>query len=278
MATVTGFTSGRMKQIEDTTIVSGRVTATKELILTTRAGVEINAGDVEGPQGPIGDQGPIGPVGPAGLRGGTTAQRDSIFGVPATDAARVALANSTPTWYNTDRRWEESYFATTGLAGLTATGLLANFSSGWYPIDRGAIFIHAAFTGGFIPLSSSEQIIPFATTPRRKGGATIVNNNALKMPIGGMYEVSCRLYASGGASSLVTGNVKAAGTLVVDLSVVKPDTLDQRTFTSVTRDYQADQPFSLYAMVAGTATNLYASGINGSYMQVEYVGPPLANY
>ncbi|QDH93092.1 hypothetical protein QDA02_gp73 [Microbacterium phage Margaery] len=68
---------------------------------------------------------------------GTTAERNERFGVPATDAERAALANEKPTWWNTDFGWEESYYAPTGLAGLTARGLVAGTAADWYPTGEG---------------------------------------------------------------------------------------------------------------------------------------------
>jgi hypothetical protein len=58
MATVTGFTAERMLEIENTTVVDGTVTG-DNLILMTREGTPIDAGNVRGPQG---IQGPVGPV------------------------------------------------------------------------------------------------------------------------------------------------------------------------------------------------------------------------
>jgi len=58
MATITGFTSSRMLEIENSTIVAGSILG-DNLILITRDGTEINAGNVRGPQG---IQGPIGEV------------------------------------------------------------------------------------------------------------------------------------------------------------------------------------------------------------------------
>lgn len=58
MATVTGFTAERMKEIEDTTIVGGFVNEEYHLILQQRNGVEIDAGPVRGPVGPVGPTGP----------------------------------------------------------------------------------------------------------------------------------------------------------------------------------------------------------------------------
>lgn len=56
MGSVTGYTAGRMKEIEDTTVVSGAI-EDGHLILQTRAGDPIDAGDVTGPEGPAGPSG-----------------------------------------------------------------------------------------------------------------------------------------------------------------------------------------------------------------------------
>lgn len=75
---------------------------------------------------------------------GTTAERDTIFGVPSTDPQRVALANKKIIWFNTDTGWEEMYYATTGKTGLTALGLVTQASSGWYPIGSGPAMLWEA--------------------------------------------------------------------------------------------------------------------------------------
>lgn len=56
MATVTGLTAARMKEIEDASVVDGEVRS-GNLILTKHDGNEINAGSVIGPAGPQGPQG-----------------------------------------------------------------------------------------------------------------------------------------------------------------------------------------------------------------------------
>lgn len=102
-------------------------------------------------------------------REGTTAQRDTKYGVPATDAARVALANQKVRWFNNDLGWEESYYAVTGLTGLTAKGLLAGTASGWYPMGEGPEIVleptatFAAAAGG--------NIGGWNGSVRRNGGA-----------------------------------------------------------------------------------------------------------
>jgi len=57
MATVTGFTAERMKEIEDTTVVDGEVQG-DNLVLLTRDGTPIDAGSVRGPKGDTGSVGP----------------------------------------------------------------------------------------------------------------------------------------------------------------------------------------------------------------------------
>ncbi len=72
MATVTGYTAARMKQIEDSAIIDGDIVG-DNLILKRFDTVEINAGNIRGPQG---IQGPPGQT-PASF---TTAQRDALTG------------------------------------------------------------------------------------------------------------------------------------------------------------------------------------------------------
>jgi microcystin-dependent protein len=61
MATVTGFTSERMLEIENTTIVDGHIDG-DDLILVQRNLDEINAGNVRGPVGPQGPNADTGDV------------------------------------------------------------------------------------------------------------------------------------------------------------------------------------------------------------------------
>lgn len=95
MATVTGFTSQRMLEIENNTVVDGNIVG-DDLILTTFGGTDINAGNVRGPQG---IQGPIGEVSQASLdaqlaafQGGTGNLADGAVTTPklANDAVTQA--------------------------------------------------------------------------------------------------------------------------------------------------------------------------------------------
>jgi hypothetical protein len=73
MATVTGFTAEKMLEIENETVNDGEIVG-DNLILTTRDGTPIDAGNVRGPKGDKGDtgsQGAQGVTGPEGPRGQT---------------------------------------------------------------------------------------------------------------------------------------------------------------------------------------------------------------
>jgi microcystin-dependent protein len=58
MATITGLTAERMKEIEDATIIEANIVG-GNLILTKHDGTTFNAGPVIGPPGPVGPQGPV---------------------------------------------------------------------------------------------------------------------------------------------------------------------------------------------------------------------------
>lgn len=80
MATVTVFTAERMQAIEDGAIVDGDVIG-DDLILTTKDGTPINAGNVRGPQGTTGNTGAAG--------------QDNVFIVRASDpTANLVLSNT----------------------------------------------------------------------------------------------------------------------------------------------------------------------------------------
>lgn len=155
MATVTALTADRMIAIEASSVVSGSVSGTN-LHLTTHGGTVIDAGPVQGPANTLAigtvNTGAAGssasatvtgtapsqtlnltiPKGSDGVQGGTSTQRDTIFGVPATTTAKASLANKAVIWYNVTSGLFETYYATTGTTGLTVPGITG--ASGWYVV------------------------------------------------------------------------------------------------------------------------------------------------
>lgn len=71
---------------------------------------------------------------------GSSAARDGFYGTPASASARVALANSAPRWFNTDKGYQERYFAP--VSDNAAPGyntLYARGAGGWSPEGSGLV-------------------------------------------------------------------------------------------------------------------------------------------
>lgn len=122
---------------------------------------------------------------------GTTAERDAIYGVPATTAERVALANRGISWFNTDLGWEESYYAPTGSAGLTAPGLVAAAAAGWYPTGLGP-FQRLQPTAAF-GATAGNPVRSWMGTRYRKGGDSWFTytdaNGRVQIKVAGYYRL-----------------------------------------------------------------------------------------
>lgn len=108
MATVTAYTAQRMKQIEDASIVGGRVSS-DNLILTRFDGTEINAGNVRGPQGETGTTGGIADA-PSNntyyVRRNSTWVASQFANAPA-DGHKYAWRNNA--WVRVERAWKIEY-------------------------------------------------------------------------------------------------------------------------------------------------------------------------
>lgn len=121
MAIVTGYTAAKMNEFGNASVISGTVNSAGALILKTRGGSNIDAGNVKGAKGD---------VGPVGITGGPTAARNAAFPLPTSVAASVTLANKVVTWYNTTTGIIETYYAKSGSAGLLVPGVPGAY--GWY--------------------------------------------------------------------------------------------------------------------------------------------------
>lgn len=121
---------------------------------------------------------------------GTTAERDIAFPTPTTNAQRVALANQNIVWYNKTSGWWESYYATTGLSGLTARGLQSGISSGWYPVSEGP-YIRLQPTSSFSAVANNP--VRSWGTMTRSGGSSWFSyndtNGRISIPVAGRYQV-----------------------------------------------------------------------------------------
>jgi hypothetical protein len=205
---------------------------------------------------------------------GTTAQRDTAYGVPSTDAERVALANMRVTWFNTDRGWVESFYMTAD-SGLTATALLAGYPPGWYPMPGSAIFAHRGRSSGpqAIP-ANTYTLATLNTATILQGGAT-ASGQGIVAPIGGHYRLTGGVYHYSGAASMVQARIMINSTFLTH-------TEDYRTasavslFTGGVRSLSANDVLTVEAL-AVIAGNIGGSTGYGTYVEFEYMSPPLVS-
>lgn len=128
---------------------------------------------------------------------GSSVERDIKFGVPATLAERVALANQQVTWYNTTLGWYERYYEVSLTSGLNVIGLVVGATPGWYPISDGPL----------IELNALAQIDNFFDTfvtgwnmYNRKGGAswfTMNGTDRINVLKHGRYDLRAFTHQSG---------------------------------------------------------------------------------
>lgn len=126
MATVTGMTAAAMQAIADESIVDGEIVGS-DLILTTRGGTPINAGEVVGPTGAPGVDGDDGAPGATGPAGPT-----ALVGDP------TLIATSTP--------------------GLTTSGVIVGLSRSNVPVVINHTYsLHADFAVDFSSVNNAAE-------------------------------------------------------------------------------------------------------------------------
>lgn len=190
MAIITGYSAEKMDEFNNASVVGGSVNSAGSLILKTRGGTNLDAGDVKGPKGDLGN---TGAAGLNGIPGGTTATRNAKFPLPTTVAATAALANQVITWYNTTTGMFETYYATNNTAGLTVPGVTV--ASGWYENTY-----LSKFPKGVI----KENFISGSTGPLDLGGANwyIADKQAVSLVAGRRYRVYYKTTHSAAAGNM----------------------------------------------------------------------------
>ena len=220
---------------------------------------------------------------------GTSAQRDGFYGIPTTDAQRVALANSVPVWFNTEMGWEESYYAVSTLSGLTVRGLLSNVASGWYPINRGP----SAFllTTGSVAQSNWnyfdkwDYLLTDRHSRRSQDGLAGVkgaNNAQVSVKLAGIYEITMTMwYTNGsgvGVATISTVHVNSIGPQPVGQarSMQFPVALlsGYSQHLSQNLDTCLMNVDSYFAFRTDAAT--WTIGGSDTRIKIEYISPPLA--
>ncbi|QFG10657.1 minor tail protein [Microbacterium phage Naby] len=222
---------------------------------------------------------------------GTPADRDALFGMPATAAEVAALANAGVVWFNTVAGWLESYYAPDGTAGLTARGLVAGTAAGWYPVGEGpAIRLVAQAQQS---MSSGNVYVNWADLGTgaswRRGGAAwfahVKASGYIRCERAGRYEIRANVpvQAGSGVGALwLSKNAGTTGDGVIALQSVsllsgQPSNIwmDSTNHLAAAGDF-----FRVYAGSVGSA--IFCQGADGNNPRhgeysVRYLGPALVS-
>lgn len=218
---------------------------------------------------------------------GTAAQRDALYGVPATDADRVALANARIVWFNTEQGWEESYYATTGLPGLTARGLMAGAASGWYPTTVGPACILAPTAQVSTPAPGATSYVGgWAGSIYRRGGTSWFTNNsgAIFTQVAGYYDLRAWTIQAGG-TALMNYHLVILDSANAEVTRHDGGAFPQNSSLYTTVDmamfgkYMRPGDQFLLRVWGGGPINVHMGGATDTRGQliVRYAGPPLVS-
>lgn len=216
---------------------------------------------------------------------GPTSERDFLYGVPATTAQQAALANRKIVWFNTDKGWEETYYAPTGLAGLTARGLVVGTPAAWYPAAGTNLTATRIQSNGFQLISAGvvtgASLSPFMVNV---GGFLPASTNGIELPIPGIYTVSGGVYFSGGGAMAFVACIihetdGVGGWRELLTSRVAAGAADtQATVSSGGIRLAANAKITLSGQSAGNQ-NIYGDGINRrTFLSLSYEGPAVVNW
>lgn len=214
---------------------------------------------------------------------GTTAERDTIFGVPGTDPTRVALANRKVVWFNTDTGWEEMYYAATGKAGLTALGLVAQATSGWYPTGPGPAMLWEPSTLNVA--TANGTFLGGWGWVRKRGGAAwwdTPDGKIVKILRYGRYAI--RGWTVQGTGTLTSNwHLRVVGSdLTTIVKNVDGNAFPQSSglYTRAHMEYddvilEPNQHVGMYYAAANTVTVHVGGLVPQGQFSVRYLGPPL---
>lgn len=213
-----------------------------------------------------------------GSSSGSSSARDSVHGVPTSDAESVALANARPFWFNTDLGWEESYYATAGLSQLGTPGLAPGIPSGWYPTGVGPSA--AVYMVGSQAQVSSNVISrwSFAGNGYRRGGDSwfelFNNNTSLRAKRAGRYRLDMSMTFPDGSG---TGVCSWRGSAVEGGVLQYPVPL----LAGYGQVIQHQAPNRLIKVNEGIyhqtdAASWTIGNDSHAFMAMTYIGPPLA--
>jgi hypothetical protein len=215
---------------------------------------------------------------------GTTAERNALYGVPATNAQRVALHNQKVQWQNTETGWTEQYFAPSNLAGVNAPGLIvdavpAAYPAGWYPVAGSLILATFIKNNGFQSAPGGVKTAPTLSVVlnNTQSKFTATGASGIIPSIAGYYDMSYSVYFSGGgAMNYVIGLVEYTGGAEIISQRFQASATDMQVQGAAQGiRVPAGQGVQLMAMPSA-AHNIYGDGVNRrTFLTLSYAGPPL---
>lgn len=215
---------------------------------------------------------------------GSTALRDSTYGVPATAAEQAALANAKVLWWNADTQWEESYYAPQGTVGLTARALVAGTPAGWYPTGEGPV--SRLYAAAAQTMSAGTYVTSWALwgvgESTRRGGSDwftyAASTGTVTCVKAGNYEVSAMTTQQVGSGTTVTHILRSAQNIVAN-----PNNLNAAQVTTAAL-YQPEvstmggQSFSVFSSVGSYQLNITPGQTEArGFFHVRYKGPRLVS-
>jgi len=129
-------------------------------------------------------------------------------------------------------------------------------------------FGHAGKTNGFTVAATP---VPLAAQVLRGGMTFDAVNNALVIPIAGSYRITAKLYSSGGQTGLCSISARVnAGSTGAGAQWTKT-AVDEFQSGAIVRPFSAGDKID---MTVTSPADVYGSdGYNGTFLEVEYVGP-----
>jgi hypothetical protein len=192
------------------------------------------------------------------------------------------LANRKIVWFNTDTGWEEMYYAATGKAGLTALGLVAQATSGWYPTGPGPAMLWEANTQ---TTTANGTFVGGWGWVRKRGGVAwwdSPDGKVVKIKRYGRYDIRAWTVQSTGTLSLnwhlrVTGSDATTIVKNVDGNAF-PQISSLYTRAHMEYDDALLEPNQHVGMfyASGGAANVHVGALFPTgQLSVRYLGPPL---
>lgn len=144
----------------------------------------------------------------------------------------------------------------------------------WYAVAPQVPLGHMGRTAGFMALTTTPTVVGMSAGQILRGGVTYANN-ALTVPITGLYEIRIRAYASGSTAGQYVNAVYRNGTALsgAGIYIAKPDGQDYTSSAVVTTSLTAGDALTLYAWTGSTisgANTWGTDGYNGVSLEVKY--------